>query len=97
MRKYYVRYYSDFANTYHLRYAETPEQNALAISQGFERITLKDAIALCRRENFRRRYEPSSSGYGASVILPIDYDDSVEAPWECNRHYCKVGYVIQRV
>ena len=97
MRKYYISNCLGFANTYRICYAETPEQNALAISQGFERITLKDAIALCRRENERRRYDRSVSGYGSAVILPIDYDDSTEAPWECNRHYCKVGYVIQRV
>ena len=97
MRKYYVRYYSDFANTYHLRYAETPEQNALAISQGFERITLKDAIALCRRENDRRRYDRSVSGYASTCILPIDYDEGREMPWDCNPHMVKVGYIIERV
>lgn len=97
MRKYYVHYYRDFSNTYTLRYTETPEQDALAISQGYERITRRQAISLCRDELDLRKYNPSCGGYASDVITPIDYDEDREMPWECNPHMVKVGYIIERI
>lgn len=99
MRKYYVNYmrhYRNYRNAYSLRYTETPEQDALAISQGYERITRRQAISLCRAERDRRKYDPSFSCYASDVISPVtpyDYDDE----WMYDPHMIKIGYFIERV
>lgn len=97
MRKYYVNYYRDFSNTYTLRYTETHDQDALAISKGYERITRRQAISLCRDELYLRKYNPSCGGYASPCILPIDYDEGREMPWEYNPHMVNIGHIIERV
>lgn len=74
-KQYFVSYYRDFANTYTLLYAECPEDFA-ALPENAERITRREAEQLCRRENERRKYDQSSSGYASTIIVPAagDYD-----------------------
>lgn len=92
-KSYFVRYYRDFANTYHLRWA--PQDNKDAIAQleeaGFEKITRKEAESLVTDEKYRRKYDSSMSGYADDTIIPwcFDefYDDWCEPGEDCN--WCK--------
>ena len=45
-----------------------------ARSENAERITRREAEQLCRRENERRKYEQSFSGYASNVITPAAGD-----------------------
>lgn len=73
MKQYFVNYYRDFCNTYTLFYAECPEDFD-ALPEGAERITRREAEQLCSRENERRKWEQSSSGYASNVIAPAAGD-----------------------
>lgn len=48
-KKFYV-HYGDFANTYRLAWAETPEQVEEAEKRGYERITRKEAETFVRKK-----------------------------------------------
>lgn len=61
---YYVNYYRDFANTYTL--AKAPAN--VALPEGWERITRKEAERLARRERERARYDAAFSGYASDTI-----------------------------
>ena len=52
MRKYFAKY-GDFANTYSVCYTENEAEESQAIEEGMERISRKDAVALCVRESVR--------------------------------------------
>lgn len=88
MKKYYIHYYRDFCNTYDLYYAECPEDFD-ALPEGAERITRREAEQLCARENERRKWEQSSSGYADNRIYPAAGD------WD---NYCldETGYIVPR-
>ena len=92
MKKYYVEYWNNFGNTYNLYWAGTPEQIAIAESNGFERISRKCAEKLCADENYRAKNDYNFSGYASNVILPVDYD--FEEGWRNDRKMYKDGYMI---
>lgn len=69
-RAYYVRYPRDFANEYSLRY--TVGSAELSASDGWERITWREAERLARAERERRRWEPERSGYADTDIYPAN-------------------------
>lgn len=92
MKKFYV-HYGDFANTYRLVWAETPEQVEEAENNGYERITRKEAENLCAEENRRRKENPSFSGYASNVIYPVEYVDN----WENNEKMYKDRYIIDYI
>lgn len=69
-RAYYVRYPRGFANEYDLRY--TVGGAELDASDGWERITRREAERLARAERERRRWEPERSGYADADIYPAD-------------------------
>ena len=71
MRKFYIQYYSDFANTYNLCYTDSREEDAQAIACGMERISRKEAENKCKDEKLRRMYSPSFAYNADSVILPF--------------------------
>ena len=73
MKKYYIRYWRDFANTFTLCYCETPEEEAAAVAAGFERITRKEAERKCSGERWARKNDPAFSGYGDIDIRPWRY------------------------
>lgn len=75
-RAYYVHYYRDFGNTYRLYWA--PE--GAAVPDYLDRITRKEAIALCIRERDARRYDQAFSGYADTRIYP--------AAWAGHPVYC---------
>ena len=76
MKKYYVNYYRNFGNTYNLISVEQSDAADLAAfkkltaSADYERITLKEAEALCKAERDRSKYDPAFSGYADSTIVP---------------------------
>lgn len=92
MKKYFVNYYRNFANTYNLAWAETPEQLKKADSEGWEQITRKEAERLCSAEKYRRKSNPSFSGFADIVILPIDYQGGAE--WINDPRMEQNGYII---
>lgn len=83
----------DFANTYRLYWASTPEQIAEAEEREYERITRAEAIRLCAAENSRRKDDYSFANHADNVIYPIDYD--YEDNWvNANRVYLD-GYILE--
>ena len=94
MKKFYV-HYGDFANTYRLAWAETPEQVEEAEKRGYERITRKEAENLCAEENRRRKENPSFSGYADNVILPIDFNE--EWDWAGYEKMHKNRYIVEYI
>lgn len=64
MKRYYVAW-GDFANAYRVIYTESADEKP---NGAFERITLKEAQRLIRREKERRRDDPSFSGYASAEI-----------------------------
>lgn len=86
MKKQYFVLYGDFANTYALFYAETPADVA-ALPAGAERITYRDAVALCKRERDARRYSPMSSGYADTHIYPATWPEHDEHAAQTVRGY----------
>lgn len=94
-KRYYVNYYRDFANTYSLYWAETDDQIKMAEeNENNERITRKRAEQLCASENYRRKYNPNSSGYASNLIIPIDYDFY---DWTNDPDVFRDGYIIDYV
>ena len=100
MKKYFVRYDSDFSNAYSLCWTngETPD--------GWEQITRTKAEDLARAESRRRREDPSFSGYADEVIISFDLMNSADelAAAEAiddakysHKHWRMVGRVIDRV
>lgn len=93
MKQYFVHYYRDFGNTYNLFYTENAEETKAAIESGYERITRKQAIELCRAEIRRRKDNPAASGYADSAIYPFSAgqdEDFENYPWTKN------GYIVER-
>ncbi len=77
MKKYYVKYYG-FSNVYDLAYTTNNEQEKQAETEGYERITRKQAEKLISREKERRQYDQSFSGYAPIIIYPIDFNAETE-------------------
>lgn len=92
MKRYYIYHYRNFGNTYHLYWAETPEQIKKA-EEFCDRISKKEAYGLCAEENRRRKYDPSFAYYATNVIYPIGY---TRADPENDPRIIKKGYLILR-
>lgn len=72
-KQYYIRYYSNFGNAYELYWAGTAEQKAIAAEEGYTPITRREAERKCAEENYRKKYDPSHSGYADAHIYPVGY------------------------
>lgn len=70
MKHYYVKY-RGFVNAYHVGYTRCSAEDEQVEALGYERITRKEAIRLCIRENERRKYERSSAYNANNVLYPI--------------------------
>lgn len=92
MKRYYVKYYLDFSNTYNLAYTETEAEEKQAKEQGYDRITRKEAERLCALENQRRKQDPAFAYHADAVILPIGYDDD----WRNDSNLTLDGYIVER-
>lgn len=94
MYHYYIHYYMDFFNTYHLYYAPVGEP----VPAEWQRITRKEAIHYCAEERKRIRNHSSFSGVADTFIFPAraGIDGNGESfrwgqlyePWEVN------GYLV---
>lgn len=91
MKKYFVFYSNDFANTYEILWAETPEQIAYAQSYGCQQITRREAERLCAAENYRRKHDLGSAEYATTVIYPADCCCDYIDP---DRHLIRHGYIM---
>lgn len=94
MKKYYVVYTDNFANTYNLYWTDSAEMEKM-LPDGAEQISRKEAIALAAREKRARKENPNFSGYASDTIYPADYDDA-KAPF-IDRYYTLVdGYILEK-
>ena len=94
MKKYYVDYWRDFANTYNVYYTDET-MDGFEVPDEWERITRKEAERLVRRERWRREYDTSSSGYASAWIYPADLEE-----YELNLHASRFewdGLFVERV
>ena len=94
-RQYFVHYYKGFGNTYSLMYADTEEDLKL-VPEGAERITRKKAESLASDENYRRRTDPSFSGYADNAVYPVGITNYDRYLMEQERGFYKNGYVWER-
>ena len=94
-RQYFVHYYKDFGNTYNLLYADTGEELKM-VPEDAERITRKEAESLASRENYRRKYDESFSGFADNAIYPVTMTQ--EEIWDLpnSRKYYKDKYIWER-
>lgn len=89
MKHYYVKYIRNASNWYSLVYTETEEQSELALANGYERITRRQAEKLAAQERFRRKYDPSFAYHADADIFPFGvYADFNNYPWT------RDGYLI---
>ena len=96
MKKYYTKNTLGFANTYAVVYAETDAEQAMATAEGYEQITRKEAVKLCRAEREREQFDSAFSGYADSVILPISYPvDRLD--WRNDPRMRLNGCIVERV
>ena len=94
MKRYYVKYYLDFSNTYNLAYTETEAEEKQAKEQGYEHITRKEAEHLCALENQRRKDDTAFSRFADNIIYPIGYD--YDGDWRGDRRMILDGYILER-
>lgn len=74
MKRYFIKFYNDFSNTYNLAWAETPEQMEIAKNEGWSQISRVKAINFCKKEREKEHYNSMFSGYASRYIYPIDID-----------------------
>lgn len=79
MKQYFVHYPRGFLNEYRLFYAETPEDFAL-LPAGAERITRREAFALCARERRARKENPLFAGYADAYIFAAAWTGRGDIP-----------------
>lgn len=70
MKKYYIRYYREYGNTFELRWIDNEEDEEIAIAEGFKRISRKEAIQKCI--NAREEKRVNGFAYGSTEILPLN-------------------------
>ena len=94
-RQYFVHYYKDFGNTYNLLYADTEDELKM-VPEDADRITRKEAESLASRENYRRKYDGSFSGFADNAIYPVSMTQ--EEMWDLpnSRKYYKDKYIWER-
>jgi hypothetical protein len=92
MKKYFVHYYENFGNTYHLYYTET-EADVAALPKGAEQITRKQAEDLARDERKRRENDQEFAHNADDLIYPPDAPDDARYDWY---HYTIRGYILER-
>lgn len=88
--RYWIRR-GQFSNEYSLCYTVSPEQEAEAVRQGWERTTRKEAERLCRMERDRSRFDSAFSGYADDRIWPFGIDRAVV---HGSKYWMEPGYVI---
>lgn len=77
MKKYYVNYYLNFANTYNIISVESEnDKKIFSTLEGYERISLKKAKKLITREKEQRKNNPAFSHYA-----PIKIKSASEMTW----------------
>ena len=94
-RQYYIHYYKNFGNTYDLIYADT-EDDLTLIPEDAERITRKEAEAFCSRENYRRKCDPSFSGFADNMIYPVGLDSYKRSDIYNDHRFYRNGYIWER-
>lgn len=97
MKSYFVKYWENFANTYHLAWTEKSNEDA-ALAAGYEKISRKKAIELCAAERQRRKDDYNFSGYSDSRIFPLDMteEEKIEFYTRLKGFKTNDGYVYVR-
>ena len=95
-RKYWIKYYRDFSNTYYLCYTETGKEEEQAEAKGWRHITRKEAIDKCIEERNRRKEDQEFSGFADVVILPFSYNTDDDY-WVNDPRMVLIGsYIVER-
>lgn len=74
MKKHYFVKHGNFGNVYSLRWADNKNDIETAEKRGYEQITRKEAIQLCRDERHRRANDRAFSGYADAMVYHISHD-----------------------
>ena len=93
MRKYYIRYWANFGNTFNLLYVD--DAMDIKIPDNWERITRKEALSLARNERTLRKSDPNFAYYGDAEIYPANYhfdDDIIN-----NMRYKLINHIWEKV
>lgn len=92
---YFVHYWRDFGNCYHLYYAPAD----FVPPSGWERITRKEAERLARAEKQRRKYDPAFSRFADAYIFPHDWNrEEEDLFWSVARGKIEIdGVILRRV
>jgi hypothetical protein len=93
-RRYYVKYERDFANVYSLRWANSEDDCLRLEATGWERITQRQAHALCRQERERQRYYSIFFCFADDLIFPASMSDDDVRNWYNLPHVYKDGYLL---
>lgn len=96
MKKYFVSYWRDFANTYSLLWTDSQEMEA-ALPSNARRIPRQEAERLCREERVRRKKMPDFSFYATASIYPADYNPDLHGDIASNPKYRREGYIWEKV
>ena len=92
MKKYYINYYNNAANTFELRWTDNKEDEEAAIAEGFKRITRKEAIEKCKNE--RERVKRGEHKFADTIIVPfLPAMIRNTIGWDMNALKTKDGYV----
>lgn len=94
MRKYWIYYYSTFANAYHLYYTDGEEQEKLLPKDAIH-IGRKQAENYAREERKRRKNNLSFSYYADIYIYPIDYNPTLDNVF--GDKYKTNGYMVESI
>lgn len=79
MKKYYVRYTSNFYNEYQLAWADDEHPIPDPEDNGWKLITKKEAVSLAEEATLHRRVYANFSGYADEYIYPWWINESL---WE---------------
>ena len=94
---YFVHYWRDFGNCYHLYYA--PADFVPPADWNWERISRKEAERLASAEKQRRKDDPAFSHFADAYIFPHDWNrEEDDLFWAIARGEIEIdGVILRRV
>ena len=74
-RRYFIKYWNNFSNTYHLCWTDKENEEKEMLDNGWKKITRKEAISNCVSERYRRKYDQACSRFADAYIYQYDHGD----------------------
>ena len=95
MKRYYVNYYDNFANTYNLVWTDDMHREPENMT-GYDRISRKMAEKLAVKERSARKNDASFAYKADAHIFPIDYEPPYDGFSPCNdKRIVFNGYLVE--